>query len=74
VERRIVTALATAPTLFDDLGGEATLDDLIVGVWEGLTAHKAVGCVACGESMLPEYGAHAMPVGGRCTSCGTRLS
>jgi hypothetical protein len=83
-----VTALALAPTLFDAapavrddapsmpdaLGGEPTLDDLLVGAWEGLTAHKSVACLVCGESMGPEYGAHALPIGGKCGGCGTRLT
>ena len=57
-----------------DLGGEPTLDALVSGVWEGLAAHKSVGCPLCGEEMVPEYGAHARPIGGGCRSCGTRLS
>jgi hypothetical protein len=57
-----------------DLGGEPTLDALVAGVWEGLAAHRSVGCPVCGEEMVPEYGAHARPIGGGCRSCGTRLS
>jgi hypothetical protein len=63
-----------APSLFDDLGGEPTLDELLVGVWEGLAAHRSSACPACGEAMTPEYGAHARPIGGRCANCGTVLS
>jgi hypothetical protein len=69
-----VTALAVAPTLFDDLGGEPTLDDVLVDVWEGLTAHRVVSCPVCGEEMKPEYGAHALPIGGSCASCGSTIS
>jgi hypothetical protein len=68
-----MTALAAAPTLFDDLGGEPTLDDVLAGVWDGLTAHKPVACLVCGEPMTPEYGVHALPIGGRCSSCGSTL-
>jgi hypothetical protein len=57
-----------------DLGGEPTLDALVAGVWEGLAAHKSVGCPVCGEEMVPAYAAHARPIGGGCRSCGTRLS
>jgi hypothetical protein len=57
-----------------DLGGEPTLDALVAGVWEGLAAHRSVGCPVCGEEMTPAYGAHARPIGGGCRSCGTRLS
>ncbi len=57
-----------------NLGGEPTLDALVAGVWEGLAAHRSVGCPVCGEEMVPEYGAHARPIGGGCRSCGTKLS
>ncbi len=57
-----------------DLGGEPTLDALVAEVWEGLAAHRSVGCPVCGEEMAPAYGAHARPIGGGCRSCGTRLS
>jgi hypothetical protein len=53
--------------------GGPTLDDLVVGVWEGLTAHRTVACLACGEAMVPRYGAGHAPVGGRCSSCGTTI-
>jgi hypothetical protein len=72
-----VSALATvehAPrTLFDASGGEPMLDDLIVGVWEGLAAHRIVECPVCGSEMRPEYGAQALPIGGRCSGCGSTL-
>jgi hypothetical protein len=63
----------SAPSLFKDLGGEPTLDQLLVGVWEGLAAHRVVRCLTCGGEMTPEYGVHARPIGGRCASCGTTL-
>ena len=63
-----------APSLFDGLGGEPTLDELLVGVWEGLSAHSTVACPACGGPMEPEYGARARPIGGRCQACGAALS
>src|SRR5436305_12702769 len=47
-------------------GGGLTLDDLVVGVWEGLSAHRAVACPACSGEMTPRYGAGPAPVGGRC--------
>jgi hypothetical protein len=53
--------------------GRRTLDDLIVGVWEDLTAHHAAACPVCGASMRPRYGAGAAPVGGRCTGCDSTL-
>jgi hypothetical protein len=54
-------------------GGGLTLDDLLVGVWEGLSAHRTVACPACGEAMTPRYGAGPMPVGGRCGGCATTI-
>jgi hypothetical protein len=57
-----------------DLGGEPTLDALVAGVWEGLAAHRSAGCPVCGEEMVPEYGAHARPIGGGCRGCGARVS
>jgi hypothetical protein len=68
-----VPTLAVAPTLLDRMGGEPTLDDVLVGMWEGLAAHRAVECVACRGEMEPEYSAHSRPVGGRCTACGATL-
>jgi hypothetical protein len=62
------------PSLFDVLGGEPTLDDVVVGAWEGLTAHMTATCPVCEGEMKPEYGAHALPLGGRCETCGSALS
>ena len=65
---------SAAPSLFGNLGGEPTLDEIITGVWEGLAAHRAVVCPVCGGEMGPRYGAHARPIGGRCHSCEATLS
>lgn len=54
--------------------GGPTLDDLLVGVWEGLAAHRTVACPACGEAMTPRYSAGPAPVGGRCGSCRTTIA
>jgi hypothetical protein len=69
-----VLAVAMGPTLFDAMGGEPTLDDLIVGAWEGLAAHGVVACPICGGEMEPEYGVHPRPVAGLCADCGTQLN
>jgi hypothetical protein len=53
--------------------GRRTLDELIVGVWEDLTAHHAAACPVCSEPMRPRYGSGPAPVGGRCTGCGSTL-
>jgi hypothetical protein len=69
-----MSALAMRPSLFESLGGGPTLDDVLVGAWEGLTAHRTVECPVCGEEMAPEYGVHARPIGGRCGDCGSTIS
>ncbi len=61
----------SAPSLLDELGGEPTLDELLVGVWEGLVAQRQVACPMCGAELVPEYAAHVRPVGGRCYGCET---
>jgi hypothetical protein len=53
--------------------GRRTLDELIVGVWEDLFAHRAVACPLCAAPMVPRYGSGSAPVGARCSSCGTTL-
>jgi hypothetical protein len=68
-----MSTLALAPTLFEAAGGEPTLDDLLAGAWEGLTAQRAVECPVCGDDMEPVYGAHARPISGRCRTCGSEL-
>lgn len=50
-----------------------TLDQLITGVWEGLSSHHTVTCPVCSGKMAPRYGSGARPVGGRCQRCGTTL-
>jgi hypothetical protein len=63
-----------AGSLFDDMGGEPTLDELVSGVWEGLVAHQRVPCPWCGGEMTPVYSAHARPTAGRCGDCETTLA
>lgn len=65
--------------LADDssLGGGLTLDEAIVGAWEGLAAQAAVRCPCCGGSMRPHLRAGATAQAdqlvGRCDDCGTTL-
>lgn len=61
-------------SLFDGTGGEPTLDELLAGVWEGLTAGRAANCPVCGGRMNPECGGEARRLWGRCADCGTSLS
>ncbi|MSX02582.1 MAG: hypothetical protein F2813_05405 [Actinobacteria bacterium] len=46
-----------------------TLDDLIVGVWEGLHADHSVACPVCGAAMMPRVRTGPRPVAGKCDSC-----
>ena len=56
------------------MGGQASLEDVISGAWEGLVAHRSAACPVCGGHMAPRYGASGLaPVGGRCTDCGSVL-
>jgi hypothetical protein len=66
-------------TLFGDaegdhgrVSGEPTLDDAIVGAWEGLVARLAVDCPVCGEQRMRPRSEGAD--GGRCGRCGTTLA
>ena len=68
-----MATMTEAPSLFEPVGGEPTLEDEILGVWEGLIAHRLAACPVCGEEMAPEYGAQALPFGGRCGGCGSTL-
>lgn len=51
----------------------ATLDEVIVTLWEELGADQTVVCPICGADMRPEYGVHARAIGGRCSTCGSVL-
>jgi hypothetical protein len=59
------------------VGGEPTLDEMIVGAWEGLTAQAAVQCPLCEGTLRPLYGdgnGGSPVVAGRCDRCATTLS
>jgi hypothetical protein len=55
-------------------GSGETLDRIVVGRWERLTARAPSPCLVCGGTMEPVYGVHPTPIGGRCRDCGTTLS
>jgi len=50
-----------------------TLEELLSGAWEDLTAHRTATCPICDGAMEPRYGSGASAVGGRCRDCGTDL-
>ncbi len=76
----LLTAQRTDPAagqrpLFALGGREPTLDELIVGVWDGLAADRSAPCPVCGETMRPVR-MHEDGRGvalGRCDSCGTAI-
>jgi hypothetical protein len=53
--------------------GGRTLDEVLVGAWEGLLAHHPVTCPVCSSAMEPRYGSGPGPVGGRCKGCASTL-
>jgi hypothetical protein len=61
-------------SFFDGAGGGPTLDEVVSGAWEELTAQAVVECPVCEGELLPEYGSNARPIGGRCQGCGSTLS
>ncbi len=54
------------------LGGGLTLDEAIVGAWEGLAALATVACPLCGGALRPRSAGDR--AGGRCGDCGTTLT
>jgi hypothetical protein len=61
--------------LWSEDGGGATLDDLLSGAWEGLTAAAcSTACPVCQGELEPRWSAGAGVVGGRCRDCGSELS
>lgn len=66
---------AEAPKRGDGLGGGLTLDEAIVGAWEGLAAQASVPCPCCGGALRPRAVTTAADevVAGRCEDCGTTL-
>jgi len=69
-----LTPQATTVPAASAVGGQS-LDDVLVGAWEGLTAHRSVACPVCRGALRPRYGATSRtPIGGRCDDCGTTLA
>jgi hypothetical protein len=65
--------LVAAPAPLQWLREEGTLDELVVALWEGLSAQRSVGCPVCGAEMKPEHGVHGHAIGGGCSTCGSTL-
>jgi hypothetical protein len=61
--------------LWSEERGEATLDDVLSGAWEGLSAAtSSTACPVCHGELVPRWSAGAGVVGGRCRACGSELS
>ena len=61
--------------LWSEERGEATLDDVLSGAWEGLSAAASfTACPVCHGELVPRWSAGAGVVGGRCADCGSELS
>lgn len=60
------------------VGGESTLDEVLVAAWEGLTAQAVASCPICGDTLRARRaegrGAGAPPIVGECGRCGTELA
>jgi len=70
-----VTAAHDRPSVLRPVPREGrTLEDLLSGAWEDLTAHRAATCPICDGAMEPRYGSGPSAVGGRCRDCRTDLS
>ena len=69
-----MSTLAVAQTTLQGLELDSTLDDVVVSVWVTLVSHQRAECPVCRGEMAPVYGAHTLPVGGRCSDCGTVLN
>ncbi len=69
---RVVWRFAPAPPAAAPRG-RVTLDDLVVGAWEGLVARRPAGCPVCGAEMDALEPSGGRVAGGRCGDCGTTL-
>ena len=68
-----MSTLALAPLVLDRMDGEPTLDDLLAGAWEGLSACRAVRCPVCAGEMEPATSDEKVE-SGHCKQCGATLS
>jgi len=62
------------PLIFASPREGPTLEDVLSGAWEELSAHRAAACLVCNGAMEPRYGSGPSAVGGRCRRCRTELA
>jgi hypothetical protein len=68
-------APAERTTLFSPVARDGrTLEDLLSGAWEDLTAHRTATCPICDGALEPRYGSGLSAVGGHCRDCRADLS
>ena len=71
----MVTAALERPTVLCHVQREGrTLEDLLSGAWEDLSAHRTATCPICDGAMEPRYGSGPSAVGGRCRDCRSDLA
>jgi hypothetical protein len=73
-ERRRACDAARRTARDEGPGGGPTLDEAIVGAWEGLAAQAVVACPLCGGALRPHAAAATGELLGRCGDCGTTLA
>jgi hypothetical protein len=66
--------VGTLGLLFASPPESRTLEDVISGSWEELSAHRTATCPICAGPMVARYGSGPSAVGGRCHDCETELS
>ena len=63
------------PTLTSPVARDGrTLEDLLSGAWEDLSAHRTATCPICDGALEPRYGSGPSAVGGHCRDCLADLS
>ena len=71
----MTTATLERPSMLSPVPREGrTLEDLLSGAWEDLTAHRTATCPICDGAMEPRYGSGPSAVGGRCRDCRSDLA
>jgi hypothetical protein len=70
----MATIAIERPPFFASQREGPTLEDVVSGAWEELSAHRAATCPVCDGVMEPRYGSGPSAVGGRCRSCRTEMS
>jgi hypothetical protein len=71
----MTTAALERPTLLSTVQRDGrTLEELLSGAWEDLSAHRTATCPICDGAMEPRYGSGPSAVGGRCRDCRSDLA